>query len=106
MERSPHPQRKAFVSAILDTVPERIALTDAITNRAKALEQHGFGALDALHLASAEAASVDVFCTCDDRLLRKARAQPDFAVRVLSPLSLAQELLAGTGETDTERNNP
>lgn len=41
--------------------------------RAEALEKAGFGAVDALHLACAEAADCDYFVTCDDRLVRRYR---------------------------------
>jgi predicted nucleic acid-binding protein len=36
------------------------------------LEALGYGALDALHLASAEQALVDVLLTTDDRFIRQA----------------------------------
>jgi predicted nucleic acid-binding protein len=48
--------------------------------------------LDALHLASAEAAQVDYFCTCDDRLLKKAKTVHDLKTVVVSPIELAEEL--------------
>lgn len=47
---------------------------------------------DALHLAVAEAAQADYFCTCDDRLLRKAKQIADLKVKTLSPLELIEEL--------------
>ena len=53
----------------------------------------GLRHLDALHLAAAEAEAVDYFCTCDDRFFKKAKARTDIAVRVVSPLELAQEVL-------------
>jgi predicted nucleic acid-binding protein len=34
----------------------------------------GVGPMDAIHLALASTAKADFFCTCDDRLLRKAQA--------------------------------
>ena len=49
--------------------------------------------LDALHLASAEAEAVEYLCTCDDRLLSRAKIQSDFATKVVSPFELAQEVL-------------
>jgi predicted nucleic acid-binding protein len=39
--------------------------------------QLGFKLYDALHLAFAQSASVDIFLTTDDRLLRKARQYPE-----------------------------
>lgn len=42
--------------------------------RASNLQNLGFQPFDALHIACAEAADVDIFLTTDDRLLRKASA--------------------------------
>ena len=54
----------------------------------------GVNGFDALHLASAEAASADVFATCDDRLLGTAqRAAQALRVRALGILDLAAEIL-------------
>jgi len=92
VERNPHPQRKAFVSEMIARASIIVALSDTIEQRAKALEQRGFKALDALHLASAEAEQADYFCTCDDRLLKRANVQPDLTIKVVSPLELAQEI--------------
>ena len=86
VERNPHPQRRAFVSEVLAGVTMKVELTDVIQKRAKALEERGFKAIDSLHLASAEGGSVDYFSACDDRLLKKAKAQTDLRTIVLSPL--------------------
>jgi predicted nucleic acid-binding protein len=94
VNRNPHPQRRAFVSEILARATMTIELSEAIKRRANVLERRGFKALDALHLASAEGGGVDYFCTCDDRLLKKAKAQADLKVIVRSPLELAQEITA------------
>ena len=92
VDRNPQPQKRAYVSAILERAPLVIAVDDDIERRAKELEQRGFKAFDALHLASAEAGGVDYFCTCDDRVLKKSRQQPDLSVKVVSPLELANEV--------------
>jgi predicted nucleic acid-binding protein len=47
---------------------------------------------DALHLASAEAARAELFCTCDDRLLKKARKIEGLQTRVVSPLEAIGEI--------------
>jgi predicted nucleic acid-binding protein len=91
--RNPYPQRKALASEIISRATERILLSEAIRNRAKALEQDNFKPLDALHLASAEEGGVDCFCTCDDRLYNRAKGRTDLRVRILAPLELAQEVL-------------
>jgi predicted nucleic acid-binding protein len=49
-----------------------VGITGAVAARAQELVGAGFPALDAAHLACAEAARCDRFLTCDDRLLRRA----------------------------------
>ncbi len=92
VQRSSQPERKAFVEAILETATEFVSLDAAVRQRGNDLEKRGFRAFDALHLASAEAAGADFFCTCDDRVLKKAARQKDLRVRVVGPLELAEEI--------------
>lgn len=92
INHNPQSQRKAFVLEILKHATLTIELTEAIEQRAKVLEQRGVQALDAMHLAAAEAGGVDYFCTCDDRLLKKAKRLADLKTIVVSPLELAQEI--------------
>lgn len=65
IHQNPNPQRKIFVIGIIEQAQEVITLSQEITSRAKVFEQQGIKAIDALHLATAEAAYVDFFCTCD-----------------------------------------
>ena len=67
-------------------------VTDAIEMRARNLLTYRVKPMDALHLACAEAASVRYFCTCDDRLLKRAKGIADLRVNVVSPLELVEEL--------------
>ncbi len=92
VDRNPQPQKRAYVSSILEHAQVVVALDNEVEQRAKELEQRGFKAFDALHLASAEAGGVDFFCTCDDRVLKKSRQQTDLSVKVVSPLELANEV--------------
>jgi predicted nucleic acid-binding protein len=94
IEQIPQPQRKALALEIVSRAAASVALNEQIEQRAKDLERRGIKSLDALHLASAEAEPADYFCTCDDRLLKKAKTLTDLRVRVLSPLELIQELQA------------
>jgi predicted nucleic acid-binding protein len=91
-QRSSQPERKAFVEAVLEGATDFVALKDVVRARGQELEKRGFRAFDALHLASAEASGADFFCTCDDRVLKKAGKQKDLCVRVVSPLQLAEEV--------------
>jgi predicted nucleic acid-binding protein len=54
----------------------------------------GFRTYDALHLACAEQATVDVFLTTDDRVLRIAtRHTAQLQVRVANPLEWLLEVI-------------
>jgi hypothetical protein len=48
--------------------------------------------MDAFHLAAAEAAQVDYFCTCDDRFLCRAKSIPGLQTNVVSPLALIEAI--------------
>lgn len=78
---------------ILSVAEEDALLTEFAKSRAEEFAKRGFKPIDALHLACAEDASVDYFCTCDDKFLKKAQAQSDLKIKVVSPLELADEVL-------------
>lgn len=92
IDRTPNAQRKLFATEVLQNTTLRISFTEAVITRAKELEQFGLKPLDALHFASAEAAEVQYFCTCDDRFIKRLRALPKNAVTVVTPLELIQEV--------------
>ncbi len=89
--RNREPQGKAYVTSILEKAQSVIMVNDGIERRAKALQKRGSKAFDALHIAAAESGGIDFSCTCDDRVLKKARRQTDLSVKVVSPLELANE---------------
>ena len=73
-----------------------LAATEAGPLRARTAEliENGLHGFDALHVACAEAASVDVFVTCDDRLLAATRRLgPVIKVRVGELTAIAREVL-------------
>ncbi len=79
--------------AILAKAVEFIDLTPTIEARAKHFVERRVKPLDALHLACAEEAKVDFFCTCDDKFLKKAKKLKDLTIKTVSPLNLAKENL-------------
>lgn len=89
--KNPDTTRKAFGAGILEQAKEYILLNENITARAKELTTQGLHAFDALHLACAEAAKVDYFCTTDDKLLKKARTLS--TITVCTPLSCLENLI-------------
>jgi predicted nucleic acid-binding protein len=69
-----------------------VTLTEEIKKRAAELEGFGFRGVDALHLASAEAANADFFCTCDDGIINKAQSKKLSTIKVLLPTDIVKEL--------------
>lgn len=98
--QAPSPARQEFGRQVLALARVFVPLSRSLEERAREMNEAGIRPLDALHLASSEAAQADCFCTCDDRLLRKARVVQNIKVRVVSPLQLIQEIEhGGTGKT-------
>ena len=69
-----------------------VSLNDQIEQRAREFLTYNIKPLDALHLAMAEGGQADFFCTCDDRLLKKAKEIIDLKTRVVSPIELIDEV--------------
>jgi predicted nucleic acid-binding protein len=70
-----------------------VKVTQAEITRGHELEQLGFSAFDALHLACAESGGIDVFLTTDDKLLKRtARFSTQLGMRVENPLQWLQNI--------------
>jgi predicted nucleic acid-binding protein len=68
--------------------PHRVSI-----ERERTLEALGYGAFDALHLACAEQAAVDVLLTTDDRFISQAgRRLGKPTIRVLNPVNWVREM--------------
>ena len=92
--RNPIRERASRVSQWLTKQDAAQLDMEALEKRSVELMRLGFKNFDALHIAAAEQVSVDVFATCDDRLLAAAKKNfEQIRVRVMSVLQLAQELL-------------
>src|SRR5689334_21533941 len=72
--RNPRPERKAYAHDVLSYARRFIQLSPEIEERAHLFHAGGLKPLDALHLACAVEAGADYFCTCDDQLLKRAKA--------------------------------
>jgi len=94
VNNTPSHERRLRVRSMLSGVHGTVALTDAAVTRAQALKGMGFRTYDALHLACAEEARVDVFLTTDDRVFRLATRQTEpLKVRVANPLDWLLEVI-------------
>ncbi len=91
-KRNPHPIRKNYATDVLAKARHFIRLSSKVGQRARELNQAGLKPLDALHLACAEEAGADFFCTCDDRLLKRARVVHSGPPKVVNPLELIAEI--------------
>ena len=80
---------------VADLLPDSeyvVSLSEMGLRRGGELQAKGFKPADALHLAAAEQSRVEVFLTCDDRLLRRAASLRGLLkVRVVNPLTWWQE---------------
>jgi predicted nucleic acid-binding protein len=90
--RNPHPIRKAHALSIIGRALRTVQLSPAVEQQAKTFTQAGLKPLDALHLSCALEAGADYFCTCDDRLLKRARAAHTGTPKLVSPLEFVAEL--------------
>lgn len=90
--RNPHPLRKAHAEEVLARASEVVRFSEEVERQARAFGQAGLKPLDALHLAYAVEAAADYFCTCDDRLLKRAREVHAGPPKVITPVELIGEI--------------
>lgn len=81
--RNPFRLRRNWVARCSRLASVHQEVDEDIKGRAEELEQQGLKAVDALHVACAEAAGSEYFLTCDDRL---GRRYPGEKLRVLNPV--------------------
>jgi len=91
-ERNPSAVRRVHAESVLAQAKTTLYIDQQVIKRAAGFTEHGVKPLDALHLALAETGHADYFCTCDDRLSRKAQRIEDLGVKVFSPVELVQEI--------------
>lgn len=84
--------RREHGQQVLGRATITLEVDEAAEKRAGEFAQRGLAAMDSLHLAVAESAKVDYFCTCDDKFLRRARTIPNLSTVILSPLELIEVL--------------
>ena len=91
-QRNPLAIRREHGEQILAHATSIVIVDEQIEQRSHYFVQMGIKMMDALHLAAAEAAGVDYFCTCDDRFLRRAKAVTSLQTNVVSPLELIEAI--------------
>lgn len=90
--RNPNLIRRQYAFETLSKATTFVVVNEQTEARARAWIAEGIGPLDALHLASAEQAGADYFCTCDDQLLKRAKTLENTRVQVVSPIELIEEI--------------
>jgi predicted nucleic acid-binding protein len=88
----PEAERRESANEILKLASQTMKLVDEIQMQAENFLQSGLKPMDALHLAFANWAKVDYFCTSDDKLLKKSKRLKNLATKVVSPLQLLAEV--------------
>ena len=87
IDRDSNIDRKYQVQLYADLAQQTVTVQRELLTRAREIRGLGFQPLDAIHLACAEFAGVDVFLTTDDRLIRLAiRVNNQLTVRVANPV--------------------
>ena len=92
VEKNSLSTRRNYAEAALAFAVMSIQIDDNIERRANELVSIGIKPIDALHLASAEEAHADYFCTCDNQLLKKAKSISGYGTQLCTPLELIEEL--------------
>jgi predicted nucleic acid-binding protein len=90
--RIPDELRRTEVFSVLTLAQTQLKITDEVENLALALEQQGIRAMDAVHLALASIAKADFFCTCDDKLCRRAQTLLGLSCKITTLLGLVLEI--------------
>jgi len=88
--RNPDEMRRRWVQQIVEKASLIQRVNDDVKQRAQELERNGLKALDALHIAVAEAVQVNCFVTCDDRLIRRYRANSKLLIVVCTPTEFVE----------------
>jgi predicted nucleic acid-binding protein len=92
IDHNPNTTRQEYALEVLSKAKTFVTLSERVEKQAGKFETLGIKPLDALHLASAEDAQADYFCTCDDRLFKRAKAISGLRTKVVSPVELIKEL--------------
>ena len=93
--RNPDADKRGKVEVLLSAATSTVTARAHEGGRGRELQALGFTAFDALHIACAESAAVDVFLTTDDRLWSRAQREASkLAVRVENPAKWYPEAIA------------
>ncbi len=92
--RNPHELQRNWIEKTIGLADYHQLVNQEIKKRGEVLEKDGLKALDALHVACAEAANAAYFVTCDDRLIHRYQSLSRQQLKVCDPTE-AVRILAG-----------
>jgi predicted nucleic acid-binding protein len=87
--RNPYSIKQEAMSRYLQLAELRQEVNEVIRQRAEELEQNGLKAIDALHVACAEAINSNYFITCDKRLINRCSG---LMMKVMNPVDFILEM--------------
>ena len=90
----PNWDRKNILLKLCDNASNVIMLDEKIYRVSEKLKKIGFKSYDALHLACAQSAGVNIFLSTDDKLIKKAVKNKEMVkIKVNNPLNWLQGVL-------------
>jgi predicted nucleic acid-binding protein len=87
--RNPYPIKQEAMNRYLQLAGLRQEVNEVLRQRAEELEHNGLKAIDALHVACAEAVDSDYFITCDKRLINRCSG---LMMQVINPVDFVLEI--------------
>ena len=87
--RNPYPIKQEAMNRYLQMAGSRQIVDEVIRQRSEQLEHNGLKAVDALHVACAEAISSDYLITCDKRLINRCLG---LTLKVVNPVDFIFEI--------------
>ena len=87
--RNPYPLKQEAMNRYLQMAEARQMVDKAIRLRSEELGHNGLKAVDALHIACAEALKSDYFITCDKRLINRCAR---LILKVVNPVDFVLEV--------------
>lgn len=87
--RNPYTIKQEAMNRYLQLAELKQEVSEVIRQRAEELEKSGLKAIDALHVACAEAAKSDYFITCDKRLINRYSG---LTTKVINPADFVLEM--------------
>jgi predicted nucleic acid-binding protein len=94
IEQNTDTERKERLTLLAKETSQTVEITEKVLEQSEKLESFGFDEFDAIHLASAEGANVDIFLTTDDNLLKVANRNKNLlSFTVINPVKWLEEVL-------------